>query len=95
MRSASDMTNETLKAHYERKYSREGFTSSIESIRKVHSPTSRFEAVVKFFPKYFKGGAILELVLCQVYFDGIYNQTLPMGKGIRKVWLWQRNTLYG
>src|ERR687896_2575150 len=29
------------------------------------------------------------LVLCQVYFDGIYNQTLPMGKGIRKVWLWQ------
>src|SRR5918999_5784118 len=56
-----DMPIETLKTHYERKYSREGFTSSIESIRKVHSPTSRFEAVVKFFPKYFKGGAILEL----------------------------------
>ncbi len=55
------MTNETLKQHYERKYSHENDSSSIELINNVKIPTSRFEAIIKFFPKYFKGGNILEL----------------------------------
>jgi 2-polyprenyl-3-methyl-5-hydroxy-6-metoxy-1,4-benzoquinol methylase len=54
------MTKETLKKHYERKYSSESSVSSVELIRTVTIPTSRFEAVVKFFPMYFKGGDIIE-----------------------------------
>lgn len=55
------MTNETLKKHYERKYSHENNSSSIELINHVPLPSSRFEAIVKFFPDFFKGGKILEL----------------------------------
>ncbi|HDY65708.1 MAG TPA: class I SAM-dependent methyltransferase [Phycisphaerae bacterium] len=50
-----------LQKHYEHKYSHENKQVVIESIRKTHIPTSRFEAAVKFFPRYFQGGNILEL----------------------------------
>jgi len=58
------MTKKTLKKHYERKYQDEGNAggaSTIELIRTVPIPTSRFEACVKFFPLYFKRGNIIEL----------------------------------
>jgi SAM-dependent methyltransferase len=55
------MAKEVLKDHYDRKYASERSASSIECIPAVHVPTTRFEAVVRFFPKYFKGGDILEL----------------------------------
>ncbi len=51
----------SLREHYERKYSHESTASSIESISKVRTPTSRYEAVVKLFSMDFKGGDILEL----------------------------------
>ncbi len=50
-----------LQDHYERKYAHEVDASAIESISHVTSPVTRYEAVVKFFPRYFKGGAILEI----------------------------------
>ena len=52
---------EILQKHYEHKYSHENKRAEIESIRRVRVPTPRFEAAVKFFPKYFRGGDILEL----------------------------------
>ena len=55
------MPNESLKEHYERKYSHESGSSSIELVKNVAIPSSRFEAVVKFFPKYFKGQNVLEI----------------------------------
>jgi len=55
------MSKETLKEHYERKYIHERNALSIEPIRIVQIPTTRFEAVVKFIPKYFSGGDILEI----------------------------------
>jgi len=55
------MTKEILKNHYERKYASESDTSSIDLIGTVQIPTSRFEAVVKLFPRYFRGGDIIEL----------------------------------
>lgn len=55
------MSKKVLIDHYERKYSREKTARSVELIRKTTLPTSRFEAVVKFFPQYFNGGNVLEL----------------------------------
>lgn len=55
------MSKESLSKHYERKYAHESAASSIELIKKTKTPSSRFEAVVKFFPRHFKGGAVLEL----------------------------------
>jgi len=55
------MSKELLSKHYERKYAHESAASSIELIKKTKTPNSRFEAIVKFFPKYFNGGAVLEL----------------------------------
>ncbi len=55
------MSNEKiLKEYYERRYSHQS-RGSIERIRILKIPTSRYEAVVKFFPKYFKGGDVLEI----------------------------------
>ena len=55
------MSKDTLKDHYERKYSHESTANLIESIKTTNAPTSRFEAVVKYFPKYFKDGDVLEI----------------------------------
>lgn len=55
------MPNEALKAHYERKYSHESTATSIEAIRITRTPTSRFEAIINYFPHYFKHGEIMEL----------------------------------
>jgi len=55
------MQKEALKDHYEKKYSHESTTESIEPIRAVKIPTSRFEAIITFFPEYFKGGNVLEI----------------------------------
>lgn len=54
------MSKDVLRDHYERKYTSD-VNSSIESIQTVRIPRTRFEAVANFFPKYFKGGDILEL----------------------------------
>lgn len=54
------MSKDVLDEHYERKYTSD-VLSSIESIQTVRIPRTRFEAVANFFPKYFKGGDILEL----------------------------------
>jgi len=54
------MAKEVLSEHYERKYAGEKGASAIELIKTVPIPTTRFEAVVKFFPMYFKGGDIIE-----------------------------------
>lgn len=53
--------HKTLLAHYERKYFHESTHTTIEAVRTVNIPRSRFEAVVKFFPQYFSGGDVLEL----------------------------------
>lgn len=53
------MSKNTLKNHYDRKYSSDKI-NQIDSIKKVNIPRSRFEAVAKFFPTYFNGGSILE-----------------------------------
>lgn len=55
------MSKEALKEHYERKYFHESTAKSIKPIRTTKIPTSRFEAVVRFFPQYFKAGDVLEI----------------------------------
>jgi len=55
------MTDKSLKEFYEQKYAHESNMRSIESIKKTNVPTTRFEAVIKFFPKYFNGGDVLEI----------------------------------
>jgi len=55
------MSKEVLKEHYERKYSHESTGNLIKPITITKTPISRFEAVVKFFPQYFKDGDVLEI----------------------------------
>ena len=55
------MKNDSLKNYYDKKYASESKLTSVECIKIAKTPTSRFEAAVKFFPKYFKGGDILEI----------------------------------
>jgi len=55
------MPNEALQGHYERKYADESKATSIEPIVTTSAPRSRAEAVVKFFPRFFKGGDVLEI----------------------------------
>ena len=55
------MSKERLKEHYDHKYSHESMGKSIEPITTTKMPTSRFEAVVKFFPQYFRDGDVLEI----------------------------------
>ena len=55
------MSENRLREHYERKYSHERTISSIEPIQTVEIPTTRFEAVAKFFPEHFMSGDILEI----------------------------------
>lgn len=54
------MTKEILNKYYDRLYSSERSGPSIELISTVSIPTTRFEAIVKFFPRHFKGGDIIE-----------------------------------
>ncbi|MBN2310857.1 MAG: class I SAM-dependent methyltransferase, partial [Candidatus Hydrogenedentes bacterium] len=49
------------KDHYERKYLHESDITQIDAIEATGIPTSRFTAVVQFFPKYFRGGDVLEI----------------------------------
>jgi ubiquinone/menaquinone biosynthesis C-methylase UbiE len=51
--------NQRLLDHYEAKY--EGVNSSSQLIACAAVPRNRFEACVRHFPKYFRGGAVLEL----------------------------------
>lgn len=55
------MDQARLLEHYTTKYSNESGVSRIEDIRLAKIPLSRFEAAVKFFPEYFRGGDILEM----------------------------------
>ncbi len=91
------MSNEILKNHYERKYSHENDSLFIELINNVALPSSRFEAIVKFFPSFFKSGKILELgagngnvakTLLQTELDvteyTLGDISLPRVKGVKK-----------
>lgn len=55
------MPHKSLQAHYERKYAFEGQLSSIQPIQRTTVPTTRFEAVITYFPNFFHHGDILEL----------------------------------
>lgn len=55
------MSNASLDEHYEKKYAHEAASTTLVPIDIVPHPTDRFEAAVKFIPRYFKGGSILEL----------------------------------
>lgn len=59
--SEATMRKKTLKDHYERKYTNESTVNSIKSIKAVQIPTSRYEAVMAYFPRYFRGGDVLEI----------------------------------
>ena len=55
------MSKDTLREHYQRKYAHESAAPPIACIRTASIPTTRHEAVVAFFPKYFRGGDVLEI----------------------------------
>ena len=55
------MSNETLRKHYQVKYTEISDAPAIDLIKDVKIPLNRFEAVVKAFPDHFKGGDILEI----------------------------------
>lgn len=55
------MNKNVLRDHYDRKYSFEREGATVDVIKSTETPISRFEAVVKYFPQYFKGGDILEM----------------------------------
>ena len=57
------MPNPLLVSHYDRKYASEAVVAFSPIVPLVRVPTSRFEAAVKFIPKFFRGGDILELGL--------------------------------
>ena len=63
---------EPLKSFYDQKYEHEKGSSVIKPIRPVKTPVTRFEAVVRYFPQFFKGGEVLELASG----DGIVAQSL-------------------
>jgi ubiquinone/menaquinone biosynthesis C-methylase UbiE len=53
--------NSTLSEHYGKKYAAERGSNEISLIQPGPCITNRFEAIVAAFPKYFKGGRVLEL----------------------------------
>jgi 2-polyprenyl-3-methyl-5-hydroxy-6-metoxy-1,4-benzoquinol methylase len=55
------MVNNALKDHYEKKYEKEKEAVDIEQFIESRYTVTRFEAILKLFPKYFKGGDVLEL----------------------------------
>lgn len=55
------MQKNILKNHYDRKYFHETKDNIVSTIKKTDTPTSRFEAAIKYFPQYFTGGDILEI----------------------------------
>jgi len=55
------MPNYALKDHYDRKYSHERTHAQIQTIDATGIPSSRFQAAVKYFPQYFRGGDVLEI----------------------------------
>jgi 2-polyprenyl-3-methyl-5-hydroxy-6-metoxy-1,4-benzoquinol methylase len=57
----ASMMNRSLRNYYEHQYDLDSEIKSIETIKKTCLPTNRHEAIVKYFPKYFKGGSVLEI----------------------------------
>lgn len=55
------MSRSRLEAYYERKYRHEESGDALAPIPATTIPTDRFQAVVKYFPRYFRGGDVLEL----------------------------------
>lgn len=54
-------TERNIITHYDNKYSEISKLSERDEIKETNTPDSRFEAVKKYFPRYFKGGNILEI----------------------------------
>lgn len=55
------MASDPLKEFYERKYAVAAEGASVREIESTDAPSDRYQAAVKFFPKLFKGGDVLEL----------------------------------
>jgi 2-polyprenyl-3-methyl-5-hydroxy-6-metoxy-1,4-benzoquinol methylase len=55
------MSRDALREHYERKYAHEFQADAVDLVQHTNSPVNRFEAVVKYFPRYFKGDSIIEI----------------------------------
>jgi SAM-dependent methyltransferase len=55
------MSDRALRDHYERKYASEREATDVELVPVVTAPSTRFEAVVSFFPRCFSSGDVLEL----------------------------------
>lgn len=54
-------SKEKLHSYYDTKYQAEASASLDQLVEYKTCPSNRFEACVKFFPRYFRGGDILEL----------------------------------
>lgn len=55
------MANPFLTNHYNKKYAHEKEPGSLGIVRNTSLPTNRYEACIKYFPRYFSGGDVLEL----------------------------------
>lgn len=55
------MSNDPLNAFYERKYAGAADSAGIRDVTVTAAPNDRYQAAVKFFPRLFKGGDVLEL----------------------------------
>jgi 2-polyprenyl-3-methyl-5-hydroxy-6-metoxy-1,4-benzoquinol methylase len=53
--------NRSLKDYYEHLYDLDSEIKSTDTIDITYLPTNRHEAMVKYFPKYFRGGSVLEI----------------------------------
>ena len=55
------MSHPSLERHYEKKYAAEKSGSSLPLVPLKPVPLTRFEAAIKYFPRFFQGGDVLEL----------------------------------
>jgi len=55
------MSEVDLREHYEKKYSHEAASGAMESVERTKTPRNRYEALIEYLPRYFAGGAIMEL----------------------------------
>ncbi|MBN2214924.1 MAG: class I SAM-dependent methyltransferase [Bacteroidales bacterium] len=55
------MTNERLLQHYNHKYKNEEYRLDFKNLKILNVPSNRHEGLMYYFPKFFKGGNILEI----------------------------------